>query len=134
MLCGTSMETYAIASALTFTFRSGHCYSCVPVASLHTSASSKATQVDQQASPVYDAYFSPLRDKNRYWFGAMLLVRGVLLVLLTVTLVDDPELNVFALFLFIAFFILILSIENVEESWFELWRRTVARCSTFHEG
>ena len=25
-------------------------------------------------APVYDAYFSPLKDKYRYWFGAMLLV------------------------------------------------------------
>ena len=63
-------------------------------------------------APVYDAYFSPLKDKHRYWFGAMLLIRGVLLVLLTVTSVDNPELNVFALFLFIALFSFIL-IENV---------------------
>ena len=31
-------------------------------------------------APVYDAYFSPLKNKHQYWFGAMLLVRGVLLV------------------------------------------------------
>ena len=64
-------------------------------------------------APVYDAYFSPLKDKHQYWFGAMLLVRGVLLVLLTVTSVDNPELNVFALFLFIAFLFSFISIENV---------------------
>ena len=64
-------------------------------------------------APVYDAYFSPLKDKHGYWFGAMLLVRGVLLVLLTVTSVDNPELNVFALFLFIAFLFFFISIDNV---------------------
>ena len=64
-------------------------------------------------APVYDAYFSPLKDKHRYWFGAMLLVRGILLVLLTVTSVDNPELNVFVLFLFIAFLLSFISIENV---------------------
>ena len=64
-------------------------------------------------APVYDAYFCPLKDKHRYWFGAMLLVRGILLVLLTVTSMDNPELNVFALFLFIAFLLSFISIENV---------------------
>ena len=64
-------------------------------------------------APVYDAYFSPLKDKYLYWFGAMLLVRGILLVLLTVTSVDNPELNVFALFLFMAFLLYFISIKNV---------------------
>ena len=64
-------------------------------------------------APVYDAYFSPLKDKHRYWLGAMLLVRGILLVLLTVTSVYNPELNIFALFLFIAFLFYFISIKNV---------------------
>ena len=64
-------------------------------------------------APVYDAYFSPLKDKHQYWFGAMLLIRGILLVLLTITSVDNPELNVFALFLFIAFLLSFVSIKNV---------------------
>ena len=54
-------------------------------------------------APVYDAYFSPLKDKHRYWFGALLLVRGILLVLLTITSVYNSKLNILALFLFIAF-------------------------------
>ena len=64
-------------------------------------------------APVYDAYFCPLNDKHRYWFGAMLLVRVALLVLLTVTSVDDPELNVFALFLFMAFLFFFTSVKYV---------------------
>ena len=54
-------------------------------------------------APVYDAYISPLKDKHWYWFRAILLIRGILLVLLTITSVDSPELNVFALFLFTIF-------------------------------
>ena len=64
-------------------------------------------------APVYDAYFSPLKDKHQYWFGAMLLIRGVLLALLTVTSVDDPELNIYALFLFIAFLFFFTSVKYV---------------------
>ena len=64
-------------------------------------------------APVYDAYFSPLKDKHRYWFGVMLLIRGILLVLLIVTSVYNPELNVFALFLFIAFLFYFISIKSV---------------------
>ena len=44
-------------------------------------------------APVYNVYFFPLKDKHQYWFGAMLLVRRVLLVLLTVTSVDNPKLD-----------------------------------------
>ena len=64
-------------------------------------------------APVYDAYFSLLKDKHRYWFGAMLLVRGILLILLSVTSVYNPELNIFVLFLFIAFLFYFISIKHV---------------------
>ena len=64
-------------------------------------------------APVYDAYFSPLKDKHRYCFGTILLVRGVLLVLLTVTSVDNPKLNVIVLFQFTVFLLFFISIENV---------------------
>ena len=64
-------------------------------------------------APVYDAYFYPLKDKHHYWFGTMLLVRGMLLVLLTVTSVANPELNVFVLFLFMAFLLSYMSVKYV---------------------
>ena len=64
-------------------------------------------------APVYDAYFSPLKDKHHYWFGTMLLVRGILLIILTITSAANPELNVFVLFLSIAFLFLFISIKNV---------------------
>ena len=64
-------------------------------------------------APVFDAYFSPLKDKHHYWFGTMLLVRGILLILLTVTSVANPELNVFVLFLFMAFLLFYMSVKYV---------------------
>ena len=48
-------------------------------------------------APVYDAYFYPLKDKHHYWFGVLLFVRGMLLVILTVTYTTSPKLNVFIL-------------------------------------
>jgi hypothetical protein len=64
-------------------------------------------------APVYDAYFSPLKDKHRYWFGLILFVRGIFLILLTVTSVANPELNVFILFLFVIFLLFFMSVKYV---------------------
>jgi hypothetical protein len=35
--------------------------------------------------PVYDAYFAPLKDKHHYWFGALLLTRGTLFLISSLT-------------------------------------------------
>ena len=64
-------------------------------------------------APVYDTYLSPLKDKHQYWFGLMLLVRGIVLILLAVTSVANPELNVFVLFLFITFLLFFMSIKYI---------------------
>ena len=64
-------------------------------------------------APVYDAYFSPLKDKHQYWFGTMLLVRGMLLVILTATSAANPELNVFMLFLCTIFLLFFIAAKNV---------------------
>ena len=64
-------------------------------------------------APVYDAYFSPLKDKHQYWFGTMLFVRGILLIVLTVTSASNPELNIFILFLSIAFLFFFISVKHV---------------------
>ena len=44
--------------------------------------------------PVYDAYFAPLKDEHHYWFGILLLVRGVLLVVFASV---HPDVNNFLL-------------------------------------
>ena len=64
-------------------------------------------------APVYDAYFSPLKDKHQYWFGTMLLVRRILLVILTVTSAANPEINVLILLLTVSFLIITLSVKTV---------------------
>lgn len=44
-------------------------------------------------SPVYDAYFAPLKDKHHYWFGVLLIVRGLLLVVFASTYSVYPNIN-----------------------------------------
>ena len=64
-------------------------------------------------APIFDAYFSPLKDNHRYWFGTMLLVRGILLVILTSTLTTSPELNILILSVTMNFLVILVSIKNV---------------------
>ena len=36
-------------------------------------------------NPVFDAHLAPLKDKHQYWFGVLLILRGMLLVIFTLT-------------------------------------------------
>ena len=47
--------------------------------------------------PIYDAYFAPLKDKHHYWFGTLLIVQGVLLLVSSLTLITFPEISVLLL-------------------------------------
>lgn len=53
-------------------------------------------------TPVYDAYFAPLKDKHHYWFGVLLLVRGILLA--TFIYASSPTIMLFILFYFLILF------------------------------
>ena len=64
-------------------------------------------------APVYDAYFSPLKNKHQYWFGTTLLVRGILLIILTATSTINPELNVLILSATMNVLFFFVSIKNV---------------------
>ena len=44
-------------------------------------------------NPVFDAHLAPLKDKHHYWFGVLLMVRGILLVILTLTYTVYPNVN-----------------------------------------
>ena len=44
-------------------------------------------------SPVYDAYFAPLKHKHQDWFGMLLLARGVPLVTFTSTFTVPQNIN-----------------------------------------
>ena len=64
-------------------------------------------------TPVYDAYFYPLKDRHQYWFGVKLLVRGILFTLLPLISATNPGINVFILFLFMAFLFFFMAIKNI---------------------
>ena len=44
-------------------------------------------------NPIYDAHLAPLKDKHQYWFGVLLIVRGVLLVIFTLTYTVYPKIS-----------------------------------------
>ncbi len=48
-------------------------------------------------TPFYDACFAPLKDKHHYWFGVLLLVRGMLLLIYSLTFSIIPDLNLLIL-------------------------------------
>ena len=48
-------------------------------------------------NPVYDAYFAPLKHKHQYWFGVLLLARGVLLVTFASTFTVPQSINLLLL-------------------------------------
>ena len=47
--------------------------------------------------PVYDAYFAPLKHKHQYWFGVLLLARGILLVTFASAFAIPQSINNFLL-------------------------------------
>ena len=47
--------------------------------------------------PVIDAYFAPLKDKHHYWFGVLLLSRGILLTISSLTADINPAISLFLL-------------------------------------
>ena len=47
--------------------------------------------------PVFDAYFAPLKDKHHYWFGVLLLSRGILLLASSLTANINPAVSPFLL-------------------------------------
>ena len=50
-----------------------------------------------QYKPVFDAYYAPLKDKHHYWFGVLLLVRGILLLVSSLTTNLSPAISLFLL-------------------------------------
>ena len=50
-------------------------------------------------NPLYDAYFAPLKHKHHYWFGALLLARGILLVAFASSFAIPQDINLLILLL-----------------------------------
>ena len=51
-------------------------------------------------SPFYDAHFAPFKAKHRYWFGLLLLTRGILLVLFASTVTVYQSIYLLIVFVF----------------------------------
>ena len=62
--------------------------------------------------PVYDAYFAPLKHKHHYWFGVLLLARGLLLVTFASTFGISGSINL--LFLLVLAVALLLYMTMVQ--------------------
>ena len=50
---------------------------------LRKSSNSRLSRWITRYKPVFDAYYAPLNDKHHYWFGLLLLVMGVILLLIS---------------------------------------------------
>ena len=64
-------------------------------------------------APVYDTHFSPLKNKHQYWFGTMLLVRGKILMIMTVNPTTNPELTMLIPSIIIIVLNIVISIKSV---------------------
>ena len=54
---------------------------------LRKTSNSRLSRWITRYKPVFDAYYAPLNDKHHYWFGLLLLVMGV--ILLMISLIPD---------------------------------------------
>ena len=57
----------------------------------------KASKWITRYKPVIDAYFAPLKDRHHYWFGVLLLTRGILLLTSSLTANINPAVSLFML-------------------------------------
>ncbi len=67
-------------------------------------------------TPFYDAYFSPLKDNHHYWFGTLLVVRIVHLILFTATSSISPLVGLLFLQFSLAILFFYLSVQNIYKS------------------
>ena len=58
---------------------------------------SKPSQWITRYKPVFDTYYAPLKDKHHYWFGVLLLVQGLLLLISSLTSNIHPSVSLFLL-------------------------------------
>ena len=46
-----------------------------------------------QFNPFYDAYFAPLKPKHQYWFGVLLIARGILFIMFASNFAIPQDIN-----------------------------------------
>ena len=54
----------------------------------------------KKLNPFYDAHFAPFKSKHRYWFGLMLLTRGILLALFASTVTFHQSIYLLIILIF----------------------------------
>ena len=67
-------------------------------------------------TPFYDAYFAPLKDRHHYWFGTLLLIRGALLIVFTITSSISPLVSLLILAITFVMLLFYMSIKPVYKS------------------
>ena len=67
-------------------------------------------------NPIYDAHLAPLKDKHQYWFGVLLMVRGILLAILTLTYTVYPKINYIVLLITASLLLLYSNYHRVYKS------------------
>ena len=75
------------------------------------------TMLKLKMTPINDAYQGPYKVKYRWWTGAMLFIRSILLFLFGINILGNPRIN--NLLLIVSTCILLLGIINVE-LWYNL--------------
>ena len=69
--------------------------------------------------PFYDAYYGPLKDKNHYWIGLLLIIRGGLLLLFLIASTSYPNMTILIMTLTSTLILLYTSfLENVYKNRF----------------
>ena len=70
----------------------------------------------QQFFPISDAYFAPLKHEHQYWFGVLLLVRGILLVTSTSAFGIPYSINLLILLVFTVGLLFYMNLMQVYKS------------------
>ena len=67
-------------------------------------------------TPFYDAYFAPLKDKHHYWFGTLLFIQVVLLIIFCITSSTRPLVSLLILTITLVMLFFYMSIKPVYKS------------------
>ena len=76
---------------------------------LRRGTSFKCLQCIIKIVPFFETYFGPLKIGHWYWIGVLLLVRGILLVIFTLTYTNTPSAGLLAIIIVITFLLVLLA-------------------------
>ena len=105
MLYGILMATTLISSLLTFTYSllalillwCPYTFILFSIQWLRRVSHFRCLRWITKFTPFYDACLAPLKDKHHCWFGVLLIVRGMLLLIYSLTFTIIPDINLLIL-------------------------------------